>query len=165
MQPNSYLVRGPISGRAGFEEDSRVLQEVKTAVDPEQNLVFVVIIDDNLPSLEFLSAALSQPGVQILTASKPEDGLNLIALYRPQIVMTDMIMPGMTGLQVLEYVKELDPAIEVIVMSARDSGGSPAKSLQQGAVDYLQKPIALSVLRQRVGARIQKHVTERLKPQ
>lgn len=133
-------------------------------MDPEQNFVSVVIIDDNARSLEFLSTALGRPGVQIFTAARPEDGLALISLYRPQIVMTDMIMPGMTGLQVLQYVKELDPAIEVIVMSARDSGGSPAKALEQGAVDYLQKPIALSVLRQRVGARIQTHITERIKP-
>jgi DNA-binding NtrC family response regulator len=133
-------------------------------VNPEQNFVSVVIIDDNPRSLEFLSTALDRPGVQIFTAAKPEDGLALISLYRPQIVMTDMIMPGMTGLQVLQYVKELDPAIEVIVMSARDSGGSPAKALEQGAVEFLQKPIALSVLRQRVGTRIQNHITEHIKP-
>jgi DNA-binding NtrC family response regulator len=133
-------------------------------VNPEQSFVSVVIIDDNPRSLEFLSTALDRPGVQIFTAAKPEDGLALISLYRPQIVMTDMIMPGMTGLQVLQYVKELDPAIEVIVMSARDSGGSPAKALEQGAVEFLQKPIALSVLRQRVGTRIQNHITEHIKP-
>lgn len=159
------MMQSPLSPAA---LDSRgtpeVLREVKTAVDPKQDLVSVVIIDDNLLSLEFLSTALSRPGAQIFTASKPEDGLALIALYRPQIVMTDMIMPGMTGLQVLRYVKELDPAIEVIVMSARDSGGSPAKALEQGAADYLQKPIALSVLRKRVGTRIQNHITELIKP-
>jgi two-component system, NtrC family, response regulator HydG len=133
-------------------------------VDPERNLVSVVIIDDNPRSLEFISTALTRPGVQIFTAVKPEDGLTLISLYHPQIVITDMIMPGMTGLDVLRYVKEFDPATEVIVMSARESGGSPERALQEGAADYLRKPIALSVLRERVGRLIQNHVAERVKP-
>jgi len=132
-------------------------------VDLKHNVVSVVIIDDNPRSLEFLSTALGRPDVQIFTATKPEDGLALVSLHRPQIVMTDLMMPGMTGLEVLQRVKQFDPAIEVIVMSARESGGSPAKALQQGAADYLQKPIALSVLRQRVGSRIQNHIAQRVK--
>jgi len=51
------------------------------------------------------------PGVQVLTAEKPVDGLALISLYRPQIVITDLVMPGMTGLDVLRRVKQFDPAI------------------------------------------------------
>ena len=130
-------------------------------MDPEPNAVSIVIIDDNPRSLEFLSAALEQPGVQVLTTTKPEDGVALVSLHRPQIVLTDLAMPGMSGLDVLRRVKDFDPKIDVIVMSARESRGSPATALQQGAADYLQKPIALSLLRQRVGTVIQKHLKKR----
>lgn len=133
-------------------------------MESKDNLVSIVIIDDNPRSLEFIATALIQPGVCILTASRPEDGVVLISMYRPQIVLTDLIMPGMTGLDVLKRAKEIDPAIEVIIMSARESGGSPTKALQQGASDYLRKPIALSVLRDRVGSRIQHHIKEQIKP-
>lgn len=130
-------------------------------MDPEPNAVSIVIIDDNPRSLEFLSAALEQPGVQVLTTTKPEDGVALVSLHRPQIVLTDLAMPGMSGLDVLRRVKDFDPKIDVIVMSARESRGSPATALHQGAADYLQKPIALSLLRQRVGTVIQKHLKKR----
>lgn len=87
-----------------------------------------------------------------------------MSMYRPQIVLTDLMMPGMSGLDVLQRVKELDPSIEVIVMSARESGGSPSQALEQGAVDYLRKPISLAVLRERVGKRLDYHIAERVKP-
>lgn len=118
----------------------------------------MVIIDDNPRSLEFLSTALSRPGVEVFTASSPEDGLALVSLHRPKVVMTDLIMPRMTGLDVLQRVQELDSTIEVVVMSARESGGTPGRALQQGAADYLRKPISLAVLRERVGRRIQRHL-------
>ncbi|HEY6972570.1 MAG TPA: response regulator [Candidatus Angelobacter sp.] len=122
--------------------------------------VSIVIIDDNPRSLEFLSTALTRPGLKIFTAHKPEDGLAIISMYRPKIVLTDLVMPGLTGIDVLHRVKELDPAIEVIVMSARESGGSPSKVLEQGATDFLKKPISLHLLRERVGRRIDKYFND-----
>lgn len=77
--------------------------------------------------------------------------------------MTDLIMPGMTGLDVLERVKKLNPQIEVVVMSARESGGSPTRAMAAGAADYLKKPISLAVLRERLGPRIERHLTQKAK--
>ena len=122
--------------------------------------ISIVIIDDNARSLEFLSAALTRPGLKIYTVLKPEDGLSIVAMYRPKIVLTDLVMPGLTGIDVLHRVREIDPNIEVIVMSARESGGSPSKVLEQGANDFLKKPISLHVLRERVGKRIDKYFAQ-----
>ena len=55
----------------------------------------LLIIDDNPGSLEMLSSALAQPDLEILTASDPEDGVDLVHTRHPQIVLTDLIMPGM----------------------------------------------------------------------
>ncbi len=120
-------------------------------VGPVLHPVTVVIIDDNPRSLEFVSTALTRPGVQVFTASKPEDGLALVFLHHPRVVVTDLIMPGMTGLDVLKRVKEFDATINVVIMSARESGGSPATALEHGATDFLKKPVSLSLLRERVG--------------
>src|SRR5215467_12034960 len=100
-----------------------VNKEAKQGVAANNTSVSIVIIDDNPRSLEFLSAALTRPGLKIFTAHKPDDGLAIISMYRPKIVLTDLVMPGLTGIDVLHRVKELDPGIEVIVMSARESGG------------------------------------------
>jgi DNA-binding response OmpR family regulator len=124
---------------------------------PASKPIFVVVIDDNSSGLEFLFTALTQPGVEVFAASTPEDGLELVSLHKPQIVITDLIMPGMSGLEVLRRVRQMDPAIDVIVMSAEES----AEALRQGATDYLKKPTPLSVLRTCVGRLIQKHITSR----
>ena len=137
----------------------------KQDVAANNNSVSILIIDDNARSLEFLSAALTRPGLKIFTALKPEDGLGIVAMYRPKIVLTDLVMPRLTGIDVLHRVREIDPDIEVIVMSARESGGSPTKVLEQGANDFLKKPISLHVLRERVGQRIDKYFAQHARTQ
>src|SRR5579863_9905378 len=111
----------------------------------------LLIIDDNPGSLELLSAALAQPGVEILTAADPETGLDLVFSRRPQIVLTDLVMPVMSGMDVLERIMEFDPSTEVILMTAHYSTESAVEAIKKGASDYLNKPISLAALRERVG--------------
>ncbi len=110
----------------------------------------LLIIDDNPGSLELLSAALAQPGLEILTASEPETGLDLVYSRRPMIVLTDLVMPVMSGMDVLERIVEFDPSIEVILMTAHYSTESAVEAIRKGAADYLNKPVPIAVLRERV---------------
>ena len=116
-----------------------------------RNPIVLVIIDDNPRSLEFLSTALAGDGVEIFTASDPEEGLDLVYTHRPQVVMTDLVMPHLTGLEVLERITEFDPAIDVILMTAHYTTDTAVEAIRKGAADYLNKPIALATLRDRVG--------------
>lgn len=111
----------------------------------------MVLIDDNPRSLEFLQAALDREGVQILVAADPETGLDLVYTHHPQIVMTDLVMPGLTGLEVLERVIEFDPSIDVVLMTAHYTTDTAVEAIRKGAADYLNKPIAVASLRERVG--------------
>lgn len=120
-----------------------------------RNPISLVIIDDNLRSLEFISTALAGDGVQIFTASSPEEGLDLVYTHRPQVVMTDLVMPQMTGLEVLERITEFDPVIDVILMTAHYTTETAVEAIRKGAADYLNKPISLATLRDRVGRIIQ----------
>lgn len=110
----------------------------------------LLIIDDDPGSLELLSSALKQEDVQILTAGDPQRGLDLVRNYRPQVVLTDLIMPGMGGLEVLDRIVEFDPSIDVLLMTAHYSTESAVDAIKRGACDYLNKPITLQVLRARV---------------
>jgi DNA-binding NtrC family response regulator len=110
----------------------------------------LLIIDDNEKSLELLSSALAQPGLEIMTASDPEAGLDLVFEKHPQIVLTDLVMPNLTGLQVLERIMEFDPSTEVILMTAHYSTESAVEAIKKGASDYLNKPVSLAALRERV---------------
>ena len=117
--------------------------------------ISLLIIDDNIKSLELLSSALAQPDLHILTASDPEQALDLVYDQHPQIVLTDLVMPHMTGIEVLERIMEFDPATEVILMTAHYTTESAVEAIKKGASDYLNKPISLAALRARVGTLIE----------
>jgi len=110
----------------------------------------VLIIDDNPGSLELLSEALAQPDVEILTAMDPERGLDLVRHHHPQIVLTDLVMPRMTGIEVLEHIMQIDPSTDVMLMTAHYSTESAVEAIKKGASDYLNKPVSIPALRQKI---------------
>ncbi len=112
--------------------------------------VKLVAIDDTPASLELVSESLLQDGLIILTATDPEEGLNLIFQEHPQIVLLDLVMPKLSGLEVLERIVEFDPAIDVILMTAHYTTETAVEAIQKGASDYLNKPISIPALRSRV---------------
>jgi DNA-binding NtrC family response regulator len=123
----------------------------KAKMTDARNPIALVIIDDNPRSLEYISTALASENVQIFTAPDPEEGLDLVYTHRPQLVMTDLVMPHMSGMEVLERITEFDPAIDVILMTAHYTTETAVEAIRKGAADYLNKPISLATLRDRVG--------------
>src|SRR5258708_13352788 len=117
--------------------------------------VSLLILDDNAGSLELLSSALAQPDLQILTASDPEEGLDLVFDRHPQIVLTDLVMLRLSGLEVLERIMEFDTSIDVVLMTAHYSTESAVEAIKKGACDYLNKPVSIAALRGRVGKLIE----------
>jgi DNA-binding NtrC family response regulator len=112
--------------------------------------VRIVLIDDNPGSVELLSTALARPGVAIHMALNPAEGLELVRSLRPQLVVTDLVMPGMDGLEVLRQVLEFDPSIDVLLMTAHYTTETAVAAIRNGAADYLQKPVKIALLRERV---------------
>jgi DNA-binding NtrC family response regulator len=120
------------------------------SADPVKLNITLVIIDDNPGSLELLSTALAQEDLTIFTAQDPEEGIEIVYREHPQIVLTDLVMPGITGLEVLDRVVEFDPAIDVVLMTAHYSSESAVEAIRRGASDYLNKPVPVVVLRERI---------------
>jgi DNA-binding NtrC family response regulator len=110
----------------------------------------LLVIDDDPQSLELVSEALSGNHLRILTAQDPEAALELVHRERPHIVLSDIVMPKMNGMELLGRVLEVDAATDVILMTAHYSTEAAVEAIQKGACDYLTKPIALPVLRERV---------------
>jgi DNA-binding NtrC family response regulator len=113
-------------------------------------IVKLVAVDDTPQTLELLTEALQQEGVAIFTATDPEDGLELIFREHPQIVLLDLVMPKMSGLEVLEEIVRFDPTIDVILMTAHYATETAVEAIQKGASDYLNKPVSIATLRARV---------------
>lgn len=123
-------------------------------MNQEQNSAALVIIDDNPLSVEFVAAALERTGLKIFSAYHPREGLELIYKHRPKVVITDLALPEMSGLEVLDRVMKFDPSTKVVIITAYGSKSSADAARKRHAVDYLDKPIPLALLRQRVGGLI-----------
>ena len=76
--------------------------------------------------------------------------MELVYREHPQIVLLDLVMPKMTGLEMLERIVEFDPAIDVILMTAHYTTETAVEAIQKGACDYLNKPVSIPALRSRV---------------
>jgi len=90
------------------------------------------------------AGCMAQPGLEILTASDPKEGLELFHKRLPHIVLTDLVMPHMTGMEVVERIMEADPATDVILMTAHYSVESAVEAIKKGASDYLTKPVSIA---------------------
>ena len=122
---------------------------------PGSNLITLVAIDDDPATLELISEALSSDDLEILTALDPGEGMRLVREKRPEIVLLDLMMPGINGLELLEQILKTDPVIEVVLITGHYSTESAVKAIQNGAADYLNKPLSIAVLRQKIDRLVQ----------
>jgi len=119
-------------------------------MNPTPRLIKLLAIDDDPQSLELVSEALSDNGLEIFTADDPERGLELMRREHPEIVLSDVVMPKMSGMELLSRILEVDPATDVVLMTAHYSTDAAVEAIKKGACDYLTKPISLPVLRERI---------------
>jgi DNA-binding NtrC family response regulator len=120
-----------------------------------KSAVSLLVIDDNQGSVELLSNALAQPGLRFLRRPTLKRDWTLFRNRRPQIVLTDLMMPHMSGMEVLERIVEIDPATDVILMTAHYSTESAVEAVKKGASDYLNKPVSIGPLRERIGTLVE----------
>ena len=137
----SFTVPKPRSAAGGFKDEGAIL-----------------LVDDDENSREMLARRLRRHGYTVSTLAS---GVSALALARSQhfdLVLLDMIMPGLDGFQVLAKFK-VDPALRelpVIMLSALDEENSIARCIEMGAEDYLSKPFNPVFLRARIGACLEK---------
>jgi two-component system response regulator AtoC len=103
----------------------------------------ILIIDDEPTLRESLQVALSASGYEVQTARTGEEGLTLFTQENPDLILLDHWLPGINGDQVLQRIKEADPEIPVIIMTAQGSVDLAVQSMKMGAFDFLVKPFEL----------------------
>ena len=123
------------------------------AVTSTSNLQLLAI-DDDAQNLEMIKLALERHGLEIQTTQDPEEGFELFQRNRPKLVLLDLVMPKIGGMELLERILAVDPGVEVILITAHYSAESAVEAIQKGATDYLTKPIDIDKLRGRVSALI-----------
>ena len=106
----------------------------------------MLVIDDESGILDTLRILLKKEGYEVSTAQGGKAGLDAIRANAPDIVLTDVRMPQVTGLDILQAVKETDPITPVLLMTAQASLQSAIQAVNAGAFYYLQKPFATAEL-------------------
>ena len=116
----------------------------------------ILVVDDEKNYLVVLSAFLSEEGYETLTADNAQDALEIVESTDLDLVLTDMKMPSMDGIELLRRIKEKAPDLPVVMMTAYGTVEKAVEAMQLGAFNFIQKPFQNQTLKQIVdkGVRI-----------
>lgn len=130
-------------------------------LNPANSLILAV--DDDRDNLRLVSAALRHYGYRVEVAQNGQEALDKLQSITPDLILLDINMPGMSGLEVLKVIRQREDYINIILVSARSETDDIVKGLDTGADDYVCKPFEPTELLARVRAQLRiKDLTDRL---
>jgi DNA-binding response OmpR family regulator len=125
----------------------------------------ILAVDDEAGILRLIKLDLTEQGFRVVTASNGEEALKILEEQRPDIVLLDMIMPEMSGLEVMRRIRETRD-VPIIMVTAKDSDQDKVRGLELGADDYIVKPFSSDEMGARIHAVLRRAVgpqnTERM---
>ncbi len=110
----------------------------------------ILVVEDEPIMRLALKDALVEEGCEVDTAEDGHEGIELFRSKRHDIVLTDLVMPGLHGLELIERIMELDPATDVFAFTAYGNVDTAVKAMKLGALDFLTKPFMISDLVERI---------------
>ena len=117
----------------------------------------ILLVDDEKDIREVLSISLADIGYEVYTAENGEKALRVFQKFKPAVVLVDIKIPGMDGIELLRKIKHINPDTEVIMITGHGEMDLAIKSLKHEATDFLTKPInddTLQIALERAYARI-----------
>jgi two-component system KDP operon response regulator KdpE len=115
----------------------------------------ILVLDDEAQITRVLRAALSAQAYDVRIANDPEEALRLFDEWSPDLVITDLMMPGISGIEVCRAIRKKSPT-PILVLSVRDQERSKVEALDAGADDYVTKPFSIQELLARVRAHLRR---------
>lgn len=113
----------------------------------QENTKRILVVDDDATTRRTLERFLTQEGYAVVTASNANEAVLAVHVDSPDIILSDIYMPGKTGLELQLTLQELNLNVPTIFMTGHDDMPTTVKAMQQGAYDYLSKPIDLDRLK------------------
>jgi len=119
----------------------------------------ILLVDDEPDILEFIGYNLSKEGYRVFTASNGVEALNMASLHFPQLIILDVMMPEMDGIETCEEIRKIPELSKVMIafLTARGEDYSQIAGFEAGADDYITKPIKPKVLLSRVKALLKRY--------
>jgi len=115
----------------------------------------ILVIDDNLTVVDILAAALGEEGYGVLSAVTSDEGLKLFILSQPDLVLLDIALPGMNGIDMLKRIRSIAPTARVVMVSGTADVMLARLALELGALAYVDKPFDLAYLKRVVAMALQ----------
>jgi DNA-binding NtrC family response regulator len=112
----------------------------------------ILIIDDDEIILQTTQAVLAEEGFDVLATADAPRGLEILKELRPGLVLLDLALPSMNGLEVLRKIHDIDSGIKVIVITGYSTDETSQVAIRYGAYDFLAKPVAMETLLWKVRA-------------
>lgn len=116
----------------------------------------LLVVDDEPEICDFLKSFFEERDYQVERATYGQQALELVEKTRPEVVLLDIKMPGMSGIQVLEQIKKKYPHTKVIMVTALETREKIEECLRLGADNYITKPLSLEYLENDVRDKIEK---------
>ncbi len=110
----------------------------------------VLLVDDEVEALELYGKRLARRGIPARLAASAKEALAAVEAKTPDVVVLDVRMPGMDGLDVLALIKKAHPEVQVIMLTGHASVEAAVQGMELGAFDYMVKPVALEDLLQKI---------------
>ena len=120
----------------------------------------VLIVDDNMNALRALEYVLDRAGFDVDCAASGSVALDRLRKSSYDVVVSDLKMPGMTGMELLSSIQTFRPGLPVLILTAHGTIDNAVEAVRHGAVDYLQKPFPTSDIAGKVRAALEQHVAE-----
>jgi DNA-binding NtrC family response regulator len=110
----------------------------------------VLLVDDEVEFASALAERLELRNYEVRTAGNALEGLGLVYNNAPDVVILDLKIPGMDGIEALKAIKKYDPSIEVIMLTGHGDGFSVEEGLKSGAFEYIIKPVEIGELMSKI---------------
>lgn len=120
--------------------------EDNDSTGPEQGLNTILVVDDDETIRDVLASALQRDNYHCLSAASAEEALEILGVNEVSLVISDIYMDGMSGLELLEAVKRIDPELPVILITGMADMDAAINSLKHGAYDFITKPFHVGTL-------------------
>jgi two-component system response regulator HydG len=117
------------------------MSEPEVESTPSADPITVLVVDDERSNVESLEKIFAREGMRVLTAYDAKHALDVLRQHRVHVVLTDLMMPGVTGLELLRAVKQVSQEVEVVLMTAYGSVEAAVSAMRDGAYDFVEKPL------------------------
>jgi two-component system response regulator HydG len=116
----------------------------------------LLVVDDEVSNLESLERIFAREGLLVVTAQIGKDALEILRKRRVDVLLTDLMMPGVSGVDLLKAARQLSPETEVVVMTAYGSVENAVEAMREGAYDFITKPLKRAHVVRVVGKALEK---------